>query len=183
MEHGKLSTPTLAVKIRYYICQLLFIIMPISNLISCNINKILFRFFSTGILAATGFFSILTLEVSLPFPRLSSAAYAQSYTQNEVINYARAGYEVELLRQRVYKEIKSMLNEPPPDIVCNQPETFQSLSGNVRQTVARYCDDSRKIVQRNKLTINRFNQLKTFYDRGGEFYQQVQNALKELQIP
>ena len=72
---------------------------------------------------------------------------------------------------------------PPPDIVCNQPETYQSLSGNVRQTVARYCSDSRKIVQHHNLTINRFNQLKTFYDRGGKFYQQVQNVLNELQLP
>ena len=88
--------------------------MPISNLISCNINKILFRFFTTGILAATGLSGTLVLEVSLPFSRMPSMAYAQDYTQNEVANYAKAGYEVELLRQRVYKEIKSMLNEPPP---------------------------------------------------------------------
>ena len=183
IRYGELFDPSLAFKISYYICQLLFIIMPISNLFSCNINKILFRFFTTGILAATGLFSILVLEVAPSFSRLPSLAYAQDYTENEVTNYAKAGYEVELLRQRVYKDIKSMLNEVPPDIVCNQPETLQSLSGNVRQTVTKYCDDSREIVQRNNLTINRFNQLKTFYDQGGEFYRQVQNVLNELQLP
>ena len=160
--------------------------MQISNLISCNINKILFRFFTTGILTATGLFSIFVIEVSLPFSRLSSVAYAQNYTQNEVINYAKAGYEVELLRQRVYKKIKPMLtrrSDSPPDIICNRPETFQSLSSDVRQTIAEYCDDSRRIVQRHNLTIDRFNELKKFYDRGGKFYQQVQNALSELQLP
>ncbi|MGK7937051.1 MAG: DUF4168 domain-containing protein [Xenococcaceae cyanobacterium] len=154
--------------------------MFLSNLVSFNLNKVLLRFCTTGILAATGLLGILVLEVSLPFSRLSSVAYAQEYTPNEVTSYAKAGYEVELLRQRVYQKIKSMLNEAPPDIVCNRPETFESLPDNVRDTVSQYCDDSKKIVQAHNLTIDRFNQLKSFYDRGGEFYQQVQNVLKEL---
>lgn len=154
-----------------------------SNLITKNIQKILLRFFTTGIVAATGLVGILVVEANPSFSRFSSAAYAQNFTENEVTSYAKAGYEVELLRQQVYKEIKSMLNERPPDIVCNRPKTFQNLPDNVKQTVSRYCDDSRKIVQRHDLTIDRFNQLKRFYDRGGKFYQQVQNALKELQLP
>ena len=161
--------------------------MSIAKLNTWNINKILFRFFSTGILAATGIFGSLFLEVSPQFSRLpfsaSAYVYAQDYTPEEVANYAKAGYEVELLRQRVYKEIKEMLNEPPPDIVCNQPETLASLASNVRQVADQYCDDSKEIVQDNDLSINRFNELKIFYDRGGSFYQQVQNILKNLQIP
>ena len=154
--------------------------MLLSNLVPFNINKVVFRCLTTGILAATGLFGILVIEVSFPLSRLSSIAYAQNYTANEVTSYAKAGYEVELLRQRVYKKIKSMLNGAPPDIVCNRPETFESLPDNVRDTVFQYCDDSEKIVQRHNLTIDRFNQLKRFYDRGGDFYQQVQNVLKEL---
>ncbi|MDJ0633514.1 MAG: DUF4168 domain-containing protein [Xenococcaceae cyanobacterium MO_188.B29] len=154
--------------------------MLLSNLVPFNINKVLFRFLTTGILAATGLFGILVIEVSFPFSRISSVAHAQDYTQNEVTSYAKAGYEVELLRQRVYKEIKSMLNQAPPDIVCNRPETFENLPDNVRDTVSQYCDDSERIVQRHNLSIDRFNQLKSFYDRGGEFYQQVQNVLKEF---
>lgn len=154
--------------------------MSISNLIPDNINKILLRFFTTGILTATGLFGILILEVSPTFSRLQSAAYAQEYTRDEVVNYAKAGYEVELLRQKVYKEIKSMLNQPPPDIVCNRPETFQNLSNDVRQTVAKYCNDSRRIVQRHNLSTTRFNELKTFYDRRGKFYEEVQRILKTL---
>lgn len=153
-----------------------------SHLINENIQKILLRFFTTGIVAATGLFGILVLEVNPSFPKLLSTAYAQNFTESEVTSYAKAGYEVELLRQRVYKEIKSMLDETPPDIVCNQPRTLQDLPGNVKQTVAEYCDNSRRIVQAHNLTIDRFNQLKRFYDGGGKFYQQVQNALKDLQL-
>jgi hypothetical protein len=150
---------------------------------SCNLNKVLSRFFASGILAAIGMFGGLVPEISPQFPQLSviSYAYAQEYTQDEVVNYARAGFQVEMLRQQVYKEIKSIINQPPPDIVCNRPETLQKLSNNVRQIAAQYCDDSRQIVQRNNLTINRFNELKQVYDRGGSFYQQVQNILIELQ--
>ena len=163
----------------------MFTIMSSSKLTTCSINKILLRFFTTGILAATGLFTTLVLEDSPLFSPLSFSAYAyaQDFTQDEVSNYAKAGYEVELLRQRVYKEIKEMLNEPPPDIVCNQPETWQNLSSNVMQIALQYCDDSRQIVQSNNLTINRFNQLKNFYDNGGQFYQQVQNILENLQNP
>lgn len=161
---------------------MIMLISPNSNLITRNIQKILLRFFTTGIVTATGFFGILFLEVNPSLDWLLSTAQAQNFTENEVTSYARAGYEVELLRQRVYKEIKSMLNEAPPDIVCNQPNTFADLPGDVRATVDRYCDDSLNIVQSHNLSIDRFNQLKRFYDGGGKFYQQVQDALKELQL-
>ncbi len=161
---------------------MIMLISANSNLITKNIQKTLLRFFTTGIVTATGLFGILLVEVNPSFSWLLSSASAQNFTDNEVASYARAGYEVELLRQRVYKEIKSMLNEAPPDIVCNQPSTFEDLPGDVKETVDRYCDDSKKIVQRNDLTIDRFNQLKQFYDRGGQFYQQVQDALKDLQL-
>lgn len=155
------------------------------NFTSGNLNKILSRLFTTGILAAMGIFGGIVPEISPQFPQLSmiSYAYAQDYTQDEVVNYARAGFQVEMLRQQVYKEIKGIINQPPPDIVCNQPATLENLSSNVRKIATKYCDDSRQIVQRNNLTINRFNELKQVYDSGGSFYQQVQNILIELQKP
>jgi hypothetical protein len=150
---------------------------------SYNFNRVLKRFFSGSILATVGIFSGLVSQVSPYFPTLPliAYAYAQDYTQDEVLNYAKAGFAVELLRQQVYQEIKAMINEPPPNIVCNQPETFQSLSKNIRQIAIRYCNDSMRIVRNNNLTVNRFNELKQVYDRGGDFYQEVQNKLIELQ--
>ena len=82
---------------------------------------------------------------------------------------------------RSSKEIKNIINEPPPNIVCDQQETLQKLNSNIRKIADRYCNQSRLIVQQNNLTINRFNQLKTYYDRRDDFYQRVQNILLKIQ--
>lgn len=180
MKYVGISFLLIAVKIDYYICQFLFTIMLVSNLNSCNINKILLRFFTTGILAATGFFSILVLEVAPPLSLTPLTAYAQNYTPNEVTNYAKAGYEQELLRLRIHRQIKSILKRTPPNIVCDQPRTYQNLPNNLTSIVQNYCNDSSRIIESHGLTVDRFNQLKRMYDRGGEFRRQVQKVLNEL---
>jgi hypothetical protein len=149
-----------------------------------NLNrKIAMRFLTTGILAAISlmFGSVPQLSWQYPPITFTSFVYAQDYTRDEIVNYAKAGYEVELLRQKVYKQIKNLINEPPPNIICNQRETLQGLSGDVRQIAVKYCNDSRKIVQKHHLTIDRFNQLKQYYDRGDDFYNSVQNILIDIQ--
>ncbi|MEM6612035.1 MAG: DUF4168 domain-containing protein [Cyanobacteria bacterium P01_C01_bin.72] len=108
-------------------------------------------------------------------------AAAQQFTPAETENYARAGYEVELLRREVYQELKSLMNEPPPNIVCDQQSTLDSLKPEAKAIANRYCTQSRQIVQQNNLSINRFNELKTHYDNKNGFYDQVQEILIELQ--
>ena len=108
-------------------------------------------------------------------------AYAQSYTQQEIINYSRAGYRIELLRQQTYHEIKTTINQRPPNITCNQPGTLQNLAPNIRGIANNYCNNTMRIIRDNNLTVQRFNQLKQFYDQGGDFHQQVQQMLLEVQ--
>lgn len=149
-----------------------------------KLNKICTRIASSSILAAIGLMCGLVPQISDQSLSISLTTYAQEaqeYTQDEAKNYANAGYKVELLRQQTYKEIKSIINEPPPNIVCNQQETLQSLNSNVRAIAERYCSQSRQIVQSHNLSINRFNQLKTYYDRGDDFYEQVQSILIKIQ--
>jgi hypothetical protein len=153
------------------------------NFTSCKLHKILAPFFTSGILAAMGIFSGLVPEIFPQSPNLSfvAYAYAQDYSKEEVVNYARAGFAVEMLRQRVYQEIKAIINEPPPDIVCNEPDTFQSLSRDVKEIAIKYCNESSQIVKNHNLSVSRFNELKQVYDRGGDFYHQVQNVLIDMQ--
>lgn len=159
--------------------------MFIFNFTFCNSNKIWTRISTASILALLGIMCGFVPEVRGRSLSVTGAtyAYAQEYTTDEVLNYAKAGYQVELLRRQIYKEIKTMVNEPPPNIVCNQEQTLENLSGDVRAIANRYCNQSRQIVQDHNLTINRFNELKAHYDRGDEFYQQVQNILIKLQTP
>ena len=162
---------------------ILLSIMFIFNFTFCNSNKIGLRIYTASVLSILGILCGLVPEVQERSLSVSAIAYAQEYTNDEVLNYAKAGYKVELLRRQIYKEIKMIVNEPPPNIVCNQEQTLENLSGDVREIAERYCNESRQIVQDHNLTINRFNELKTRYDRGEKFYQQVQNVLIDLQRP
>lgn len=152
-----------------------------TNLISNASRKN--RFIAAGILSVISIFSGVAPKVTGSSGLISweNTAYAQEYTPQEIYNYAKAGFEVEMLRQQVYQEIKSIINQQPPDITCDRPETLNSIPSNIQGIANNYCDRSRKIVQENNLSIQRFNQLKTRYDQGGSFYQQVQQQLLDLQ--
>jgi hypothetical protein len=170
------------------------------NLTLLKLNKIYIRIVSSSLLAVFGLSNGWIPEISLKSPQPGEAnqpliigriyhpsvafsvhAYSQQFTPEEAINYAKAGYQVELLRRRVYQEIKTLINEQPPNIVCDQQTTLSNLKPDVRAIAERYCNQSQQIVQQNNLTIDRFNQLKTYYDRRDDFYQQVQNILLKLQ--
>jgi hypothetical protein len=140
-------------------------------------------------LASLGILLGLTPEISIQSTEvdsvvnisLASSAYGQQFSPAETENYAKAGYEVELLRRQVYQEIKNLIKEPPPNILCDQQSTIDQLKPEIKNIANRYCTQSRQIVQRHGLSINRFNELKSYYDRQDTFYQQVQGVLLKLQ--
>jgi Domain of unknown function (DUF4168) len=154
-----------------------------------KLNQLWVRFISSSILASLGVFSGLTPEMSINSSNVNSPiivtlankAYGQQFTPAETESYAKAGYEVELLRRKVYQEIKNLIKEPPPNILCDQQSTIDILKPEIKNIANRYCTQSRQIVQRQGLSVNRFNELKTYYDRQDTFYQQVQAVLLKLQ--
>lgn len=160
------------------------------NIFQIPINKLYVRLLSSGVLAFVGITMGLIPEVTLRSPAnssnlitisLESNAHAQEFTPEETENYAKAGYQVELLRREVYQEIKNSINQPPPDIACDRQETLDSLEAEVKAIADRYCQRSREIVEEHDLTADRFNELKTYYERQDSFYQQVQSILMKLQ--
>jgi hypothetical protein len=154
-----------------------------------KLNQLWVRLISSSILASLGVFSGLTPEMSINpsnvnspiIVTLANKAYGQQFTPTETESYAKAGYEVELLRRKVYQEIKNLIKEPPPNILCDQQSTIDILKPEIKNIANRYCSQSRQIVQRQGLSVNRFNELKTYYDRQDTFYQQVQAVLLKLQ--
>lgn len=147
-----------------------------------KLNQTSIRLLSTTMLAGIGLMNGFIPQISLESSSIafSSNAYAQEFTPEEIANYARAGYEVELLRREVYQEIKTLMNEPPPNIVCDRQETLDNLQPNIKAIANRYCNQSQEIVRQNNLSVNRFNELKGYYDRRDSFYKQVQNTLLKL---
>jgi hypothetical protein len=154
-----------------------------------KLNQLCVRLISSSILASLGIILGMTPEIFLKSSDLdplvtisiSGNAYGQQFTPAETESYAKAGYQVELLRREIYQEIKNLINESPPNIVCDQRSTLDNLKPEVKNIANRYCTQSRQIVQRNNLSISRFNELKTQYDRQDGFYQQVQRILLKLQ--
>lgn len=154
-----------------------------------KLNQLCVRLINSSILASLGIMLGLTPEISIQSTEinslitisLASSAYGQQFTPAETENYAKAGYEVELLRRKVYQEIKNLIKEPPPNILCDQQSTIDQLNSKIKNIANRYCTESRQIVQRHNLSINRFNELKSYYDRQDTFYQQVQEVLLKLQ--
>jgi hypothetical protein len=154
-----------------------------------KLHQLCVRLISSSILASLGIMLGLAPQISLKSSEvnplvvvsLSGKAYGQQFTPAETESYAKAGYQVELLRRQVYQEIKNLLDEPPPNIVCDRQSTWDNLKPEVKNIANRYCTQSRQIVQQNNLSINRFNELKSQYDRQDGFYQQVQKILLKLQ--
>jgi hypothetical protein len=155
-----------------------------------KLNQLWVRLISSSILASLGVLSGLTPEIAINnssevnssiIITLANNAYGQQFTPAETESYAKAGYEVELLRRKVYQEIKNLIKEPPPNILCDQQSTIDILQSEIRNIANRYCTQSRQIVQRHSLSVNRFNELKTYYDRQDTFYDQVQRVLLKLQ--
>ena len=153
------------------------------NFAACNLPKIWTRIINFSSLASLGImlglvpqFSPQSYGISLEY-----YAYARDYTQQEMINYTRAGLQIEMLRRRTYQEIKKETNQRPPNIICNQPATIAQLSPNIRRIASGYCQGTINIIRNNNLSIQRFNELKRDYDSGGEFHQQVQQTLIRFQ--
>lgn len=160
------------------------------NIFRIPINKLYVRLLSSSVLALVSIIMGLVPEVVVRSPSnfsnlltitLNRDAQAQEFTPEETENYAKAGYQVELLRREVYQEIKNSINQPPPDIACDRQDTFDNLQPEVKEIAERYCQRSREIVEQHNLTADRFNELKTYYDRQDSFYQQVQSILMKLQ--
>ena len=59
-----------------------------------------------------------------------------------------------------------------PRVVCNETSQINRLSGNVRGIVVNYCQQAKKIIETNGLTVSRFNQL--------TLLQQANPAVKQL---
>lgn len=154
-----------------------------SILSSLKLNKIYVRVIGSSVLATASLLINFVPGVSLQSLSIywESQALAQEFTPEEITNYAKAGSQVEHLRREAYKEIKTLMNEPPGNIVCNQSETRQNLKPEVQAVTDRFCNQILQIPAQNNLSNSRYNELTSYYEQQNDFYQQVQNALLKLQ--
>jgi hypothetical protein len=113
------------------------------------------------------------------------AAHAQTISNDELENYASAVLVIEPLRQAVYNEMRSVLGtQDTPSVACHRPDSIRSLDIEVRDIARNYCDRAIRIVERNNLTIQRFNAITQELNRAGQnspIHNQIQRELIRLQ--
>jgi hypothetical protein len=145
-------------------------------------NRTLVRSLLVGALATIGVAVGITPDLTRsPQFAFQTAASAQSVSQEEIRNYASAVLAMEPLRQSAYDDIKRIIRAEPPNIVCSQPSSFNSLPRNARDIAVNYCNRSREIVRRYFNDLSRFNTITERVRTDNDLERKVQNAMIELQ--
>lgn len=113
------------------------------------------------------------------------AAHAQAISDQELENYAGAVLVIEPLRQAVYDEIRSILGtQNMPSVACHRPNSIRNLDAEVQDIARNYCDRAIRIVERNNLTIQRFNAITQELNRedpDSPLHDQIRQELIRLQ--
>lgn len=149
-------------------------------------NRILSQSLVVGALTTISLLSGFTPGLSKDFKALvfTTSVYAQGAVSNqEVKNYAQAVLAMEGVRQFTYSEIKKLLGTSNiPEIVCNRPETIDSLPGQAQTLARNYCSQSSAIVANYFPRGNaRFNQITTLMQSDSSLQARIKNELARLQ--
>lgn len=116
----------------------------------------------------------------LPLPFVSGAngsMVVRAQSPQEVVQYARAAYEIEQMRRRKYAEVKKMLGGAMPGDVCQRA----NVPGGVRSICDSFVKESNDIVRRHGLTPAQFNDITLKKRRDPNLQQQIQAELLRLQ--
>ena len=98
------------------------------------------------------------LAASQPSLILASVARADEFNDPELRNYATALVEIEPIRQSALAQVsRANGNGALPNLVCNQPNTMESLNSEAKSLFVRYCNQCETIAASKGLSIDRFN--------------------------
>ncbi len=120
---------------------------------------------------------------SSPSLVFGASAQAQDISNEEITSYARSVLAIEPRRRGASQEIKGIAGGSVPQVVCNETQQINRLSGNVRGIVVNYCQQAKKIIETNGLTVSRFNQLTLLQQANPAVKQRIQAELLRLQQP
>lgn len=113
---------------------------------------------------------------------LSSVAYAQTVSDQEVQSYARSVLAIEPIRLSAYNKIKQMTgSDEVPVVACHRPSSLSNLPENIRDIAIDYCNQAIAIVEGNNLTITRFNQITVAHQSDRGLSDRIQQAINQIQ--
>ncbi|MEG3989509.1 DUF4168 domain-containing protein [Microcoleus sp. S28C3] len=153
------------------------------NTSTFGINRMLRQSLLLGIISAAALASGWAPGLYGQSPNLvfGAAAQAQEISSEEITSYARAVLAIEPRRVEAFNEIKGMAGGSVPRVVCNETQEINRLSGNVRGIAVNYCQQAKKVIETNGLTVSRFNQLTLLQQANPAVKQRIQAELLRLQ--
>ena len=68
------------------------------------------------------------------------------------------------MRRGVYQEVQNEYQKQSPGgeippIICNEKKTVNTLPQNIQVIAVNYCDQAKKFIESNDLTVSQFNQI------------------------
>ncbi len=106
-------------------------------------------------------------------------AQAESFSDEQVKDYARVLIEIEQLRQDIRAELKKRMGSDIPNLKCDESDTLDEFpAGEPRNIAKRYCDDGKKIVEKYNLTTDVFNKITSELPKDAALRKRVQDAMQ-----
>ena len=102
--------------------------------------------------------SVLSLEPSLDHAAIAQSKRPAEATSEDVANFVRSALAMEPKRKQAAQEIRAVMSRVPV-IRCDNDESFTALDPRVRGVAIKYCNESKRIVESNGLSVGRFNEL------------------------
>ncbi|MGB3534142.1 MAG: DUF4168 domain-containing protein [Microcoleaceae cyanobacterium] len=150
---------------------------------STPLSQLLSKVLVVTTLSTTGWLSgsipAINHTLMLEFDTTAYAQTQQEFTTEEITNYARAAITLESRRYQVMNEIKQIVGEVPR-IICDEPSSINALPGNVPQIAVSYCDQAKQIIERQNLTVIRFNEMTRRQQSDPQFREKIQAEILRL---
>ena len=153
--------------------------MIVSDYSSFDWYRVLVRSLVSCVLAAMSILGGAIPEFSSQSPKLifSSLAWTQEFNDEQITKYARVVLDIETRRQQAYQQIQQIIGQAPPNIVCNQPDTFRTLPRVAQKIAVDYCISSKSLVEKSGLSVSDFNSITMRIRSDTELERRIQNEM------
>lgn len=127
-------------------------------------------------------FALAILIFSTLSCNLKAIAQPVSINKKEINNYAQAVLAMEPARQQAFEKIKKIIgSKDVPQIICHDPKSFNPLPKNAKEIAVNYCKQSKEIVEKSGLTVEKFNTITVEIQTNNKLKDQLYDALLLLQ--
>jgi len=147
-----------------------------------SVQKFLLQAVAVGTLAATGLLLGVIPWFDSAGPQWNNSAYAQDVSNQEVESYAQSVLAMEPYREAAFTKIQQITGSTEvPVVACHRPSSLSNLPDNIRDIAIDYCNQAISIVERNGLTITRFNQITVAHQSDPNLRSKIQGAICKIQ--